>query len=301
MSLRLDQRLEQGLEQKLLLALEQRLEKHVGNVEKQILEKIEFVNIDFHRPESRYHTEMLGEFLYRETEGEESFAGRVLREHGVNEQDLEKITIEGFEQEDVSLDIGTKRNVDRALLVLKDDRAIAVTMSLDKRGYKTAAESPSLQESQALAGVDAEKTWSMQRLYGSRAITKRGRVRGFVVKEFLEGSLLGEYTGGLPSPNAPEAAVFRNIAAATGRSMANALETTGGVPKDANPMNWIVAEKEGLQFVVRNCDVEDIVRDTEGINHEIRALGKSFGPFQQEFRDALPEAYRGSVSPTKDI
>ncbi|MBI2984137.1 MAG: hypothetical protein HYY50_00725 [Candidatus Kerfeldbacteria bacterium] len=130
MSIRLEARLEQA--QRLVQRLEQRLKMHVGHLERQLLKKVEYVNVDFEDPRSRYHVEMLGEFVFKESEGQPSFASQVLEANGVVEDQLEKVIIESFEQEDISLDVGTKRNVDRALLVLADGKTIAVTLSLDK-------------------------------------------------------------------------------------------------------------------------------------------------------------------------
>ncbi|MBI2984138.1 MAG: hypothetical protein HYY50_00730 [Candidatus Kerfeldbacteria bacterium] len=152
-----------------------------------------------------------------------------------------------------------------------------------------------MQEASVLAAVEPDQAWSVQRLYGSRPVAKRGKIRGFVVKEFLEGTTLGEYTAALPPPNAPEAEVVQKISRATGAALANAIEHLGGVPKDANPMNWIVRQKADGDFQVRNCDVEGVVKDPDGIKHEIRVLGEQLGPFQAEFYGELPTSFRAEA------
>ncbi len=284
--------LRQELAQQLVHRLELKLKFHVGNVEKQLLKLVEFPNVDFDDPRSRYHMEMLGEFVFKQQVEDRSLASEVLAAHGLTEDDLEKIVIESFDQEDISFDIGTKRNVDRAQMILADGRSVAVTLSFDKQGVNDPAASPSLREAAALKDVDVTKAWSVQRLYGSRDVVKRGRHRGFVVKEYLDGSMLGNYFEYPPPPDSPQAEQYRAIARATGQSFTNAIEQLGGVPHDANPLNLIVGEDADRNLLVRNCDVEAIERGPDSIKHEIRALGNALGPYASDFYAEIPAAYR---------
>lgn len=296
MRMSMHKELRQELAQKLVMRLEHKLKLHVGNVERQLLKLVEFPNVDFEDPKSRYHMEMLSEFVYKERVEDRSLASEVLAVHGLTEDDLEKIEIESFDQEDISIDIGTKRNVDRARMVLADGRSVAVTLSLDKQGVNDSATSPSLSEAAALRGVDPTKVWSVQRLYGSRDVAKRGRHRGFVVKEYLEGTMLGNYFQDTPPLDHPQHEIremYHGIARATGRSFANAIEQLGGVPHDANPLNLIVGEDADRDFLVRNCDVE-------AIKHEIRSLGKVLGGYAQDFYAEIPATFRPELPPSED-
>lgn len=285
MGLELSQTLRPELAQHLVAKLEQRLKLHVGNVERQLLAKVEFANVDFESPRSRYHLDMLGEFVMKEAEEQPSLASRVLLEHGYSAEQLEKIVIESFDQEDVSFDIGTKRNVDAAHLVLENGQSLTVSLSLDKRAVTNPADSPSLQEASALSVLNDEKMWSVQRYYGSSRVEKKDKFRGFIVKEFLPGSMLGNYLSAGEGEIEPDR--LKRVAFATGQSFANSLERIHGLPKDANPMNLIVDEREDGTIVVRNCDVEGFVSDPAGIEHELKAIRASLGPYAADFDRGL--------------
>lgn len=278
----------QQLNQELLLRLYPELSQHVGHVERQIMDKVHFSNFE---PEEegprRYHLEMLRELILRTSETEHSIATSIMAKHGMNAERLKAVIVESFDQEDVSFDIGTKRNVDLMAMVFDDESSLAMTTSLDKEPVAREIDSPSLQEAAILRQVNPKAAWSLQEYLADSVVQDERGTRGFIVKEFLPGDMLGNI---LPMGEVgPEQLVYlKKVALATGRMIANARKNLGGVPKDSNELNIIISQDEENPLA-RYCDVEGVVRDAAGIKHEIGVLREKFGPAVAELDQGLRE------------
>lgn len=291
MGMRLD--MSQHLEQKILLSLIEKLEQRIGIFEKQILEKAEFVDIDLEGEASQYHVDMLESLVVRELEDQDSLIACVVKSKHKTIADIEKLIVESFSLGDISFDIGTKRNVDVVTLIFSGDQSFTMTVSLDKERVIDMKDSPSFKESEILQNIDSDKTWAVQKYFGSIEVVDvdTGGKRFLICKEFLDGQMLGNFTTDLH--NSEELYGKHNmerLAYATGKAVANILTELGGVPLDSNPLNLIVlGVVDSEEITVRYCDVEELRTDKAGINKEIVLIGKSFGYLADHFKRGIKE------------
>lgn len=293
------QKLERNQEQKILLKLSQELKRHIGKFEKQILEKTEFFDINFDTESSKYHIEMLRSVVMKESKDEDSVIAQVVKIHNKNIDDIEKVIVESFSLGDMSFDIGTKRNVDLLTIVFNGGEYLAITVSLDKETFEDITESPSFQEAEILKNIDSSKVWSLQKYFASIEVKdKNGQKRFLNCKEFLEGQMLGNFMADLVFFEIQYGrSRMEELAYATGKAFANTLTELNGVPSDSNPLNLIVKglEPGGEEIVVRYCDVEELVVDQAGIDHEVRLIHKAFGWFGDYFKKGISENYQGKL------
>ena len=87
----LEQKLGVSLElrQAQLIKLEQRLSQKTGKFEKQLLKKIELIDIDL--DESPYHVDMLGVLVVRESEEKKSLIGSIVEKSEMSDKPIQKI------------------------------------------------------------------------------------------------------------------------------------------------------------------------------------------------------------------
>ena len=290
---------QQILEQRISLRLGLELARRVGKFEKQILKKAEFVGIDPDDPKTQYHYDILGTLVLKGAENEKSLLGQIVREKHVSIGDIEKVIVETFELQDIDMDLGTKRNVDLITLVLKNKGEFSVTVSIDKYPAGHIEQSPSFQESQTLSKIDSTKVWAVQALHGFKVIegSVEGGIRGLICKEFIPGEVLGNFTADLESVvevHGKEA--IRRVAYAVGKMFANCLEELGGLPKDSNSLNIIVANSELGEPITRFCDVEEVYTDAPSIKRELRLMIAEFERFGEEIVRGLKDHYHGDIS-----
>lgn len=210
-----------------------------------------------------------------------------MRIHAIDEGQIASLVVEQFKQEDISHQIGTKRNVDCVRIVLKDRAPITATLSLDREAVEEVDDSPSFQEAESLASVDGDDAWCVQRFYGLRILEHVDGKRGLICKEFLDGDMLASVLPLIAVAQDEHAQSIRELARCTGALFANALHELGGVPKDSHPMNVILTETPDGDIRARFCDVEEIRTDAEGIRRELALMRKEFGKFGEDFMDAV--------------
>ncbi|MEK7583859.1 MAG: hypothetical protein AAB490_01325 [Patescibacteria group bacterium] len=292
----MEQKLGMSLElrQAQLLKLEQRLRLKTGKFEKQILERVELIDINL--DESPYHTDMLGALIVRDSEKKKSLLGRIVEESKLSDKPIQKIIVERFSMEDISLDIGTKRNVDVITIVFEDDKELTLTVSLDKEAVDSIEKSPSYQEAQTLQRKGTADTWAVQKYYGMEKVEDSKGVRVAICKEFLDGPMLANTTTAIdPYMSEQEQAKTKRLAYATGRMVANTLTHLGGIPKDSNPLNIIILHGDADDEHTRYCDVEEIVTDEEGIRNELDRLKNEFQEYGGELFRGINEHYDGAL------
>ncbi|MEK7094834.1 MAG: hypothetical protein AAB886_01875 [Patescibacteria group bacterium] len=253
----------------------------LGSFECEVLKRLSFENIDFDRDDTTYHFDIVrGLFVPKEGE-ETSLMFRILQDTGLAPEQVQSVKIEAFKVADISMNVGTKRDVDRIWLKLDDGCQAVMTASLDKEPVQHIDESPSLEEAETLRGVNTDKAWCVQKLYGSTVIKDIHGLRGLICKEYLDGTMLGNYVIDREETVRTHGAdCIPRIAESVTDMLINALDTIGGVPRDSNMFNVIVCTNNG--FHTRYCDVESIRKDTNGIVQEINMLASDFGPFGKE-------------------
>ena len=289
--------LRQGMQLKQLLELRERLEQRVGDFERQILEKVELIDIDLDK--SPYHIDMLQSLLVRESEEHDSLLGSIIKKKELTKMPIQKIIVESFNMEDIGLDLGTKRNVDAVTLVFEDDKQFSMTVSLDKDAVSEEGDSASYKEAAIPQQTDATASWSVQEYYGSQVLRDESGVRTLICKEFLDGQMLGNLTSEIfPAMTEEEKARMSRIAYAVGKMIANALTTLSGIPRDSNGLNIIIKESAGDVFTARYCDVEEIQKTPQALSKELKLLYRDFGEFGDEMLRGIREHYTGELPDT---
>ena len=275
------------LRQELSLRQENHLE--FGPFEQRLLDTAEFRGINLDDPRNTYHRDILQGMLMRFEETKTSLIGQILQDQeNLSEQDLNAIHIESFGFEDIDLDVGTKRNVDKVTLKCNDHPDLVITASIDKERYRRQEDSPSMKETEILRMVkEPSLVWSVQRWYGSTLISDARGMRGIICKEYLPGVMLENFTLDIEETLLDnEPSVIADLAYQVGRTVANAKSGLGGMPTDSHPMNLIVDETDG-GIRVRYCDVEGIVVVQDKAEREIDLLRKKFGDFAKDFDRGL--------------
>lgn len=272
----------------LVQQLRQELGKTLGKFEGQILDMVEFVDIDLDEPQSQYHLDMLRTLLVRESEEQNSLLGDVVAKRGLTEKEIQKITVESYKMEDLGFDIGTKRNVDLVKLVFEDGKELIMTVSMDKAALSDLAFSPSTIEANTLGRVNNPSAWCVQQYFGYRVSEDKEGKKGIVCKEYLPGHMLANYTFDVEmTVEQYGQETMIGIARAVGEMARNALDTLGGIPVDSNPYNIILYQTEEERLYTRYCDVEGIRADEKGIKHELGLLRQQFGSYARYFDEGM--------------
>lgn len=228
----------------------------------ELIKKIDFPNIDLNDPANQYHLDMIRALFQKpENDGLPHRLGKnlydVIDKMGLNLDQVRGIKVEIFKVEDISLDVGSRRDVD--LVTLETDRdTITFTVSLDKAPFRHVGESHSRQEANVLMSQNTSQgRWATQRCFGFVTVEINGRPHGSVLKEFLPGVMLSNHIQIIGSPE--EDMYARDlciIAFNHGRMIGNIIGTTGGFPIDMTPENVIVNDNDGV--TCRTCDLSSV-------------------------------------------
>ena len=295
MSMRLEQKNKQDLKQSLIFNLSCEIEQKLGKFEKQILEKVEFVDLALDLEESEYHIEMFKNLIMKESNDKDSLISLIVKSEYKNIVDIKKIIIESFTQGDTSFDLGMNRNVDLITIIFDDNQFFTTTISLDKEIFNDIKDSPSFKETQILKNIDSTKVWAVQKYLASIEINEKGKKKFLICKEYLEGQMLANIIVNLEiSEQTYGRTNMEKLAYATGKTFSNILNELGGVPSDSNPLNLIVNDfMETKEIIVRYCDVEELRTKPIEIKHEINLMCNSFGSFAENFKKGISENYKG--------
>jgi hypothetical protein len=301
---RMTQRLEQEQALKIRQKLELKLDQKIGEFEKQVLEKVKFVDINL--GDQPYHADMLGMLLVRESEDETSLLGSVVETQGLSEKDIQEIIVETYQMKDVSFDIGTRRNVDIVTIILEDGTEFSMTVSLDKEAYKSPLDSPTYKEHETLKDQENSNVPAFQKLYGHTNSEDGGGFRSLICKEYIPGTMLENITHEIDGLMEGDEGVVslenqRSVADATGRMIGATLRETGGIPSDSNGFNIIINDSEedpAHPYSARYCDTEELRIEEKGIVHELRLLKSDFKSLETEFLKAVRAEWPNSILDT---
>lgn len=275
----------------LIVALHQDLVNKIGRFEGELLEKVEFANVDLDDPKNAYHIDVLKALVVKGLVDHESLVSGILKKFGLTKENIQQVIIESFTVEDIGLDIGTKRNVDLFRIILNDNKEVSFTVSVDKYGNENIENSPSISEAKTLKNIYTAKMQCVQKYFGHTAyIDSQGLSRGVICKEFLPGMMLGNYTADLQfAVEQMGAQAIKNIAYATGKMIGYSMKNLGGIPSDSNPLNIIIDQSADGEISARFCDVEALRTNNKDIEHETGALKNCFGRFQKDFLQGISD------------
>ena len=222
---------------------------------------------------------------------------QIILESGLTDKPIERIIVENFQASDVSLDVGTKRDVDKFVVKFEGGAEMVMTVSLDKQSVAKKYQSPSLQETSVLEKVrHHDIAWSVQRWLGSTFIEDKDGTRGLICKEFIPGFMLANYTSDVAMAiDAYGLEAMRQLAYAVGRMVANVLVTLGGIPIDSNGLNIIVTEDSDGSPRTRYCDVEMLRTSKKDIKKEIGLIKRELAELGAEFVKGLKKNYSGNL------
>ncbi|MEK7616239.1 MAG: hypothetical protein AAB420_03485 [Patescibacteria group bacterium] len=272
--------------------LDLRLEQKFGDFERDLWDTAEFQDIDIENPKNAYHRDMLQAILLRSPETGTSLIGQILREQeDLREEDIDKIIVESFQFDDIDLDLGTKRNVDRVVLVCKDMRTLTMTVSIDKARVENIYDSPTMQETNTIQEIkDPLLTWAVQKWYGTTVVKDGKGIRAVICKEYVPGTILNALTLDLEVAEMEYGEQFiRQVAYAVGKMIANVRAGFDGIPIDSNPFNIIIDTKDDGNITARYCDVERILTEPQEMNREISLIKKEFGKYAEEVERGIKE------------
>lgn len=218
----------------------------------ELIKKITLSGIDLNDPKNQYHLDMIRAMFQKE-----KMIYDVAGQLGIDFTGVRKIKVEVFKVANISMDIGTRRDVD--LVTLETDRGkINFTVSLDKEPYRHVGESHSRQEANILMSSNTSQgRWATQRCLGFTSVEINGQPHGAITKEFLPGVMLTGFTRVVGTPEEEMLAPhLRVVAFNHGRMVGNILQTTGGFPIDTTPENVIVNDEKGVSC--RTCDLNGV-------------------------------------------
>lgn len=262
----------------------------LGPLENQLLDKVSFDSNTGDPEEGNPFYKILEALVIRRSSKDKTLIGQICKNVGILETDIKKIIVKNFEIADLGINFGTKRIVAKIILVDKIDRTLRATVSIDRNSCDPAGKySPSIQEAKTLKKIDPARTWSLQRLLGSKKIEDEEGIKGVIAKEFIPGRMLMDYGFLGEMGVAPEAGneYLAQICDSVGRAAKNCLETTGAIPTDSNPLNFIVGVDPNNGLHTRWCDTEGLISGSKNQRRQIELIKQTVGPYAAAFEQGL--------------
>ena len=230
-----------------------------------IIGKIALVDIDLTQPENEYHLHMI-RALFQNVERDglphrkEKYIYDIADRLDINLDQAHQVKVDIIQVEDISMNIGTRRDVDRICIVTEQGE-VSFTISLDKKPYAHINESHSKQEADVLIPyASSQNLWATQDCFGFTTIRIAGRAHGVIFKEYLPGVMISNHTTIVGSGYERDFARDLPIVAFShGRMVGNIIDQTGAFPEDMNPENVIIDDT--TEVVCRTCDLSGLERD----------------------------------------
>jgi len=222
----------------------------------------------------------------------------------INSEVIEKIAIEKMKLEDISLEMGTRRNVDHVEIGLKD-KVYSFTVSIDRRPLEETGRSESLEEAKVLAQLSKKHIKALQRYFGSSKINRKGK-RGVIFKEYLSGYVLENFTALIGTEYEKEKKdLLSKIALSCGEMIGEFYKETKSLPQDLHGLNIIINEEEE-EIISRLCDVSGLAYGPREILHELSFLFEEFRHFESNIikgftKATSPEIFRELLLSLKDL
>jgi len=235
-----------------------------------LISKIEFKNINTESAAGKIHLKMAAALFSRQAENNKTYLKNIIYQVELEEVDKidiseystakleikgEELGLENLEMEQIDLDIGTNRRVDKIECRLKNGKNIVFTLSADLR-TTSAEESNSFQEKLVFESPIAEDNPILQKYYGYFEKEFKGNLSRFIAKEYLPGENISQY---LNSLDVEEESLheFLNIANDLGYSMAHLYNKgEGQLLSDLKLENIIYnnVNPDEVEYSCRVCD-----------------------------------------------
>ncbi len=177
------------------------VDDYVLNKYSQLINNIEFININLDKDPAKLHLKMVAALFSRQAENNKTFLKNIIQQAELEE--IDKIIVSDYNEDDdlgleqvklenIDFDFGTNRRVNKIDCFLKDDKEIAFTLSTDLRQVSE-QESNTYLEKQVLETDQAKANPILQDLYGYFERDFSGQTGRFIAKEYLPGKNIAHY------------------------------------------------------------------------------------------------------------
>lgn len=242
---------------------ELRVDKYILDKYSELINKIEFKNIDLKTSSGLIHLKMLAALFTRQVENNKTFLKNIIKQIELDE--VLKIDISEYGSEDksnnftdlkienIDLNIGTNRRVNKIDCFLKNGTNFSFTFSADLQS-SSQEESNSFQEKLVFESPLADNNPVLQKYYGYFEKDFSGIINRFIAKEYLPGENINTYLNNL-SPK--ELYEFINISSELGYSMAFLYnKDKGKLLSDLKLENIIYnyINPDDVEYACRVCD-----------------------------------------------
>lgn len=162
---------------------------------KALIDRIKFANIDVNSELGAIHIDMIASLLARQDNGD-IFLQNILKAINHDWQEIEEFLISStkeMEVENIDLDIGTNRRVDKIECVFNNNEVYDFTLSADLVDHKDVNNSNSYVEKEVFESPLAENNPALQKYFGYLERKMSGRNYRLIAKEFLPGKNISQY------------------------------------------------------------------------------------------------------------
>lgn len=160
-----------------------------------LISKVDFKNINLSSEAAKIHIEMLAALL-TEQDNEKVFFQNILNEINQDLNSVDNVIIvsaKEIQAEQIDLDIGTNRRVDRFYCSFADGANYEFTLSADLEKYKDDVSSNSFIEKKIFAEPLAVDNPWLQKYFAYIKKESRGEEQRFIAKEYLPGKNIVQY------------------------------------------------------------------------------------------------------------
>ena len=238
---------------------------NLSDTDRALLWRTEILNCDPLNPDHAYHYEIIGAlFSPVQTDGlahtQRKYIYDILEKIGLPPEEINKIVIEGaLLVDNISFDLGTRREVDRITVIDSSGKRYSFTASLDKEAHSGEGLTHSEEEFNTLLPIHMLAWRVVQALYGiCRKPVGASNHRAIIFKEYLEGVALGLIYENLTLEQK------QAVAAKVGEMLGRFYGLTDSAPGDMNNLNVIVNDTaEGISC--RICDLSNTEKNKKKI------------------------------------
>ncbi|PKM87154.1 hypothetical protein CVU83_03370 [Candidatus Falkowbacteria bacterium HGW-Falkowbacteria-2] len=218
------------------------------NQYRDLIERVNFSNIDFDSPEGKIHVDMFAALLSRQPNGEVYFQNilAAINKDWHEIKELSVVSVKEVVAESIDLDIGTNRRVDRVKCAFGDNDAYEFTLSADLEDHVDPRESNSFVEKEVYDSPTAKNNPWLQKYFGYMETKLSGRSYRLIAKEYLPGKNIAQYCNEL-EPEPEISSEFINVAC-------EAAYTMGGIYKHMQGRILSDLKLENIIYNYQNTD-----------------------------------------------
>lgn len=178
------------------LLKELKINKGVLEENKDLLNKINFINIDINSKEGEIHLKMLAALFDRKDDKSDIVLTKII--NNINIKELERIDIKSegvidLDIENIDMGIGKNRRVDRIDCYLKDGRRHSFSFSADLFDIEDDLDSNTWLEKDTFDSDFAKDNLILQEFYIYLKKEFNGKLKRFIAKEYLVGTNVADY------------------------------------------------------------------------------------------------------------